>query len=305
MSLTIKSSNIIKFLKKKKLYSDDNTIVKTATLFSSFKNSKKNSVSWCKNDTQELSAFLGSILIVPETFEKTSQTITLIKSKNPRIAFAKLLTHFNKQDNIFKSIHKTATLSKDVILGENTVIGEYSKLTGTITIGNNVTIQNNVSIFGNVTIGNNVEIQSGVVIGNDGFGFYQDPDKENWQAMCHVGGVSIGNNVVIKANTCIDRGVLDDTTIGDGTKIDNLCHIAHNVIIGKNCLIIAGSIICGSTTIGNNTWVAPGSNILNKLKIGENALIGLGSVVTKNVGNNHTVAGNPAKPINSKKGVKH
>jgi UDP-3-O-[3-hydroxymyristoyl] glucosamine N-acyltransferase len=103
--------------------------------------------------------------------------------------------------------------------------------------------------------------------------------------------VHIGNN------TCIDRGSLSDTILYEGVKVDNLVHIAHNVKIGKNSLIIAQSMIAGSVTIGENCWIAPSSCIRNAVKIGNQVTIGLASTVTKNVPDNSTVLGSPALPI--------
>ena len=100
----------------------------------------------------------------------------------------------------------------------------------------------------------------------------------------------------IGANTCIDRGLLTDTVIGNNVKIDNLCHIAHNVTIDDNCLIVAGSIVCGSVHIGRNGYLA--SNIIrNQCTIGEDAFVGLGAVVVKDVAPGRTVIGNPARPF--------
>jgi len=113
----------------------------------------------------------------------------------------------------------------------------------------------------------------------------------------HYGGVVIGQNVEIGANTCIDRGTLDDTIIGNNVKIDNLCHIGHNCIIKDNSSIVALSMLGGSAIIEENSYIAPGVMIKNQLKIGENSLIGIGAVVIKDVEKNKVVAGVPAKVI--------
>jgi UDP-3-O-[3-hydroxymyristoyl] glucosamine N-acyltransferase len=113
------------------------------------------------------------------------------------------------------------------------------------------------------------------------------------------GGVSIGNRVEIGANTCVDRGTLNDTILEDDVKIDNLVHIAHNAIIKKRAYIIAGSIIQGSVTICEDAYIAPGAIIMNQKTVGRNSLIGMGAVVNKDVTENIVVTGYPAKEIST------
>lgn len=128
------------------------------------------------------------------------------------------------------------------------------------------------------------------VIGGHGFGYEKSKDGIPLRIK-HLGNVVIGKNVEIGSNVCIDRGVIDSTIIGDNTKIDNLVHIAHNVKIGKSCLIVAGAVIGGSTTIEDNTFVGINASIKNKLKIGSNVVIGMGSTVLSDVPDNTTVKG--------------
>ena len=111
----------------------------------------------------------------------------------------------------------------------------------------------------------------------------------------------LGNNVDIGANTCIDRGTIEDTIIGDYSKIDNLCHIAHNVVIESNVFVIAQSMIGGSVLLKNDSYVAPGSIIMNQITIGNSSLVGMGAVVTKDVEDEKVVAGIPAKVIRERK----
>ena len=132
------------------------------------------------------------------------------------------------------------------------------------------------------------------VIGGPGFGFVKDNDG-TWLEIPHIGGVVIGENVRIGSNCCIDRGTINDTIIGDGTKIDNLVHIAHNCNIGKNCIICAGTVLCGSVTLEDDVWLAPGTLIREGLTIGKGAKTGLGAVVVKNVPPGALVYGVPAK----------
>ena len=137
-------------------------------------------------------------------------------------------------------------------------------------------------------------VGEGTVIGGSGFGFVKD-DDETWLEIPHIGGIVIGENVRIGSNCCIDRGTVNDTIIGDGTKIDNLVHIAHNCNIGKNCIICAGTVLCGSVTLEDDVWLAPGTLIREGLTIGKGAKTGLGAVVVKNVPPGALVIGVPAK----------
>ncbi|KKN36486.1 hypothetical protein LCGC14_0773090 [marine sediment metagenome] len=145
-----------------------------------------------------------------------------------------------------------------------------------------------------VILGKNVIVHTGTVIGEDGLGFVRD-EKKNWVKFPHFGRVIIGDNVEIGANCVIDRGTLGDTVIGEGTKLENLIHVAHNAKIGKHCAIVAVTYIGGSSQIGDYTWVGPQVCIRDQIKIGKNCLIGMGAVVTKNIPDNWVVMGTPAK----------
>lgn len=147
-----------------------------------------------------------------------------------------------------------------------------------------------------VEIGKNVRIGPNCTIGFEGFGFEGD-DEGIYYRFPHVGKVILGDNVEIGANTCIDRGALEDTIIGEGTKIDNLVHVAHNVKIGKNCMIIALTCLGGGVVIEDGAYVGIGAGIRNQITIGEKAFIGMGAVVVKDVAPGVTVIGNPAKPM--------
>jgi len=147
-----------------------------------------------------------------------------------------------------------------------------------------------------VELGKNVRIGPNCSIGFEGFGFGGDGDGI-YHRFPHIGKVIIGDNVEIGANTCIDRGALGDTIIEEGTKIDNLVHVAHNVRIGKNCIIVALTCLGGSVTIEDGAYVGIGASIRNQITIGEKAFIGMGAVVVKDVAPGVTVIGNPAKPM--------
>ena len=297
MKLKVTFNDLVEFLIREGFYVSDNKVESTADNVCSLNNSKTNGVSWCKSSDYNINDFNGSILIVPSTFEDISPTVSIIKTTNPRIAFASILSQYCNASGYIAGIHESVAIDKNTEIGANCTIGPNSVLKGSISIGDNVCINNNVSILGNVSIGDDVIIKSGAVIGSDGFGYFQKDNDSTWHKMQHIGGVTIHNNVHIGANSCIDRGVLDNTIIGPGTKIDNLCHIAHNVVIGNNCMIIAHSTICGSVILGDNIWVAPHCVIKNNIKIANNVFIGMGSIVTKNVSSNLTIFGVPAKPL--------
>jgi len=157
-------------------------------------------------------------------------------------------------------------------------------------------------IFPGVYIGPNVRISEGCVIGPNtcigqpGFG-YNTLEDGTREYRDHSQGVLLEADVHVGANTCIDQGRHRRTEIGAGTKIDNLVHIAHNVIIGKRCLIIAHTMLGGSVTIGDDAHIAPGSLIRDWRNVGANATSGLGAVVVKDIPTGETHAGNPANNL--------
>jgi UDP-3-O-[3-hydroxymyristoyl] glucosamine N-acyltransferase len=146
------------------------------------------------------------------------------------------------------------------------------------------------SASGAVLMHESVTIGQNCSIGSDGFGYAREEDG-TLVKMPHRGGVVIEENVTIHNNVCIDRGVIGDTVIGAGTKIDNLVHIAHGVKIGKNCLIVAGTVIGGSSEVGDNCFLGINCSIKNKVKIGNNVTVGMGAIVLADVPDNTTVIG--------------
>lgn len=260
---------------------------------------KPNALSFCKYEDAAAAGLVlnsvSSIIICSKklTFEPPIQGKTLICVSKPRLAFSKAANKFFK--NLLTGIHNTTVVSLAKI-AETASIGSHCVISDNVEIGENSVVCDNVSIYGNVKIGKNVVINTGVVIGAEGFGYEPDEDGTLVQ-FPHIGGVIIEDNVEIGANTCIDRGALGDTVIGEGAKIDNLVHVAHNVVIGKNCRIICLVGIGGSVEIGDGSLVGISASIKNQKKIGKNVVIGMGAVVTKDVPDSTTVIGNPAHPI--------
>lgn len=219
-----------------------------------------------------------------------------IAASHSKEVFFSILHHFWGTEKAKGVIGAGTYISPEAVIDPTASIGYNCSIAGKVTIGANTVIENNVSIMSEVVIGNDCLIHSGVVIGADGFGFAFGEDGLPIKVE-HFGGVKIGDRVEIGANTCIDRGTIDNTVIYDDVKIDNLVHIAHNVVLLKGAVVVAGAIICGSAKLGEDSYVAPGGIVKNQLQVGKNALVGLGAVVTKPVEEFSVVAGIPAKEI--------
>ena len=220
----------------------------------------------------------------------------LIFLDNPRYAFVKIMNQiYNKKNTAGVSassvISETANIGSDCYIGDYTVIGDDCIIGDNSMIGSRVSLQNCRS-------GNNSIIQSGVTIGEDGFAFERNADGE-LERFPHIRGVKIGDNVEVGANTNIARGSLSDTIIGNGTKVADMVHIGHNILIGKHCQIAAGTAIGGSTKIGDMCWTGLNST-LRKVHVGNNVIVGCGAVVLHDVPDGDIVAGVPAKSIKDK-----
>lgn len=187
------------------------------------------------------------------------------------------------------SVVETKRIDSTSVIGCNCYIGPD------VIIGRNVVIHNNVVIECPTVIGDFCCIYSGVIIGAEGFGYY---NKNNDKChIPHLMGVVIGHHTEIGANTCIDRGCLVDTRIGNYVKIDNLVHIAHNVIIHDHAMIVAQAMLGGSSEYGERTYVAPGARVFDTVNVGNDVVIGVGAVVKNNVEDGKTVVGIPAREI--------
>ncbi len=185
-------------------------------------------------------------------------------------------------------------IGKNVTIGKNSIIGSNTIIEKNVIIGKNCTIGSNV-IIKNSIIYNSVVIQDGNRIGQKGFGFI--PNRNKNIKIPHIGKVIINDDVEIASNCTIDRGSIDDTIIGKNTYLDNQVHIAHNVKIGDNCMIAGQVGFAGSTIIGNNVSIGGQAGISGHLKIGNNVKIGGGSGVVKDIEDNQVVMGYPAVPL--------
>ena len=235
---------------------------------SAFEDADKQSLTFASDFKflKKLDKSRAGAVIIPEDYEiSDNQKVEpiLLKTNNPKYNFFKILNIFNPEKVFTKSIATNAyigtnvKLGKDisiycnVYIGDNVVLGNGVVLMpnvyigGNVNIGENTIIKPNTTIMENSEIGSSVLIHSGTVIGSDGFGFTQNNLVH--EKIVHAGYVCIGNNVEIGACNTIDRGTFGKTWLKDGVKTDNLVHIAHNVIIDENSLIIAQAGIAGSS----------------------------------------------------------
>jgi UDP-3-O-[3-hydroxymyristoyl] glucosamine N-acyltransferase len=227
----------------------------------------------------------------------------LIFLENPRLVFVQLVNRIMKKKSM-PSISPQAIISNSAKLGIDCTIGDFVKIGDNCTVGDSTVIGDGVKLVQNCLIGNNCIIQPGVIIGADGFAYERHQGGE-LERFPHMRGVKIGNNVEICSNCSIARGSLSDTVIGDGTKLDALVHIAHNVVIGKNCELTAGTIVGGSTRIGDMAWTGLNSTLKDNIRIGNNVIIASGASVIRNVQDGDIVAGVPAKSIKEKVTTDH
>ena len=265
-----------------------------ATKFAKIEHGKPGTLSFFANPKYEEYVYNSeaSILIVDKTFEpKQPVKATMVRVENSYTSIAQLLKYVSdkkKKARRHRSLRARWFLStkfgKQVyvgafsfvghhtVIGDNTSIYEHVYIGDDCKIGKNCIIYPGVRIYPGMVIGDNVIIHSGVVIGADGFGNAPQPDG-SWEKIEHLGNVVIGNNVEIGANTTIDRAQMESTIIGNGVKIDNLCMIAHNVVIGDHTVMAAQCGIAGSTQVGKYCIFAGQVGIAGHLKIADHTTI--------------------------------
>tara|TARA_B110000003_G_scaffold276535_1_gene323669 strand:+ start:4194 stop:5135 length:942 start_codon:yes stop_codon:yes gene_type:complete len=287
MNNNISSSDIIDFLKQKKLYTSDNNIENVVDSISNLYDNTSQSIVFIKKTSYDLNLIKSRVLLVPEDFKECSIDKTIIFSKNPQLAMAHLINIFFSTQNL-NVISEKASIHKSVKLGTNVQVGEYVQIAENCNIGDNTSIHPGCVVNSSTIIGKNVILNSGVKIGQQGFGYIKDLDG-SFINFPHIGKVIISDNVEIGANTCVDGGALSDTIIGRNTKINNLCHIAHNVQIGKSCLIAAKVNISGSTSIDDYVYIGPSASVIDGISIKKNAIIGMGAIVRKDVQEGRTI----------------
>lgn len=263
--------------------------------------------------TKYLKETLASVCFISSDFstEDAPENLVFLLCQDPEISFLKAVKALHPIAELTRSVSKQAAIAENVVLGkdinvgafstieENSVIRDKTEIFASVNIGRNVTIGKhcriypNVVIYDNTQIGDHVIIHSGAIIAADGFG-YKYRNNEHIKVP-HVGNVMIADHVEIGANTCIDRGALGSTTIGAGSKIDNLVQLGHNNQVGKNVIICGQTGISGSCTIGDGAVLAGGTGVADHVNIGHQVVVMARTGVASDIEPCTQVFGSPAK----------
>ncbi len=242
----------------------------------------------------------------------TSARKTVIRVKNPRVAFAKVLALFFPERTMVPGIHPGAVVAASAQIDPTAHIGPHCTIGERVRIGANVVLESgnfvgedsiigadsrlfpNAVLYARTELGQRVRVHAGTVIGSDGYGYVQDQGIH--RKVPQIGQVIIGDDVEIGANVTVDRGALGATRIGRGTKIDNLVQIAHNVVIGEHCLLISQVGIAGSCKLGNYVILAGQAGLAGHLNIGNQVTVGAKAGVMTDIPDGEKWLGAPAQP---------
>jgi UDP-3-O-[3-hydroxymyristoyl] glucosamine N-acyltransferase len=293
---------------------DDNVDI---TDLSGIESARQGDLTFATDEDKLRLAEGSSTTCVLTTKTSRKSTKTLIRVNNPKLAFLIAYNAFHAAASADPFIHPTVAILDSVTLGKNVRIGSHVSIEENVVIGDHTTIESgavikkncklgehcqihpNVVLHENVILKNKVVLHSGVIVGSDGFGYVRDRDKI--YKFPQLGTVVIEDSVEIGANCTIDRGSLGCTMIGEGTKIDNLCHIAHNVKIGKNVIMAAQCGIAGSSVIGDNVTMSGHVAVIDNVTIGQNVNVGGQSAIIGNIEDNASIWGSPARGVRQTK----
>ena len=289
----------------------------TATSFAKIEHGKKGNLCFFANPKYEQYVYSSkaSILLVNKDFQPKEPVVpTLVRVENAYTALADLLKYVSDRKKTIRRhrgrcrIAWSARLGKSVwvgdfvTIGKGCRIGDRTRICDNVTIGAGTTIGKDciiypgVHIFPGMVIGDRVILHAGCIIGDDGFGNAPQPDG-SWEKIEHLGNVVIGDDVEIGSNTTVDRAQMESTIIGNGVRIDNLCQIAHNVVIGDHTVMAAQVGIAGSTTIGKYCIIAGQAGIAGHLKIADHTtLLAQAGVIGNIRKEGQTLLGSPCIP---------
>jgi UDP-3-O-[3-hydroxymyristoyl] glucosamine N-acyltransferase len=260
-------------------------------------------------------ASAGAAFITGENAGLLPESVVALATPDPKLAFIMLAEHMYRDkalarrgisphacihDSVkFKdrsSVHvgEFAVIEEGVEIGEGCYIGAGAKIKAGVSMGKDCIIREN-AVVSHAILGNGVRIGEGTVIGGNGFGWHSGARGHVW--VPQMGRVVLKDNVDVGCNACLDRGAIDDTVIGQGTKIDNLVQIGHNVRIGENCILAGLSGVAGSTIMGDWVLVGAQAGISGHLNIGSGSQIGAGAGVIQDLPPNSGVSGYPALPM--------
>jgi UDP-3-O-[3-hydroxymyristoyl] glucosamine N-acyltransferase len=251
----------------------------------------------------------GAVLMAPgnEAYGRN-----VIELANPYLGFAKLLTLFYTQPHPALGVMAESVIGTNVVLGEGISIYPGVMIGNNVSIGDRVVIHSGAVIYDGVTIGDDCvihanavvrercrlgkrcKLQPGAVIGSDGFGYA--PDGSSYYPIPQIGIVVLEDDVEIGANTTVDRAALEATLIKRGTKLDNLVQVAHNCVLGEDCMIVSLVGIAGSSKIGNHVTLAGQVGVTGHISIGDNVIVAAQSGVTNSLEGNAYYSGSPAMP---------
>ncbi len=259
---------------------------------------------------KQLDQATAGVVLVPRDI--ACATVPVIRVDHPQMAFAKIIAAFHPPSRLSTGIHPRAVIGDDfscgkdlavgagAVIGDRVTVGDRVQIHPNVVIGDQVVMGDDVILHPNVTIlercviGHRVIIQAGTVVGSDGYGYASDAGGHH--KIPQIGIVRIDDDVEIGANNCIDRGALGSTHLRAGVKTDNLVHIAHNVVVGENALLVAQVGIAGSVTIGKNAILAGQAGIAGHLTIGEGVIIGSQAGIGQSVADGEILSGSPGIP---------
>ena len=255
----------------------------------------------------------GACIVHPDFAASAPEKTSVLLSKEPYRSYGLIAAAFYPAPKVEKPVvHPKAIVAESAkigegsridagaVIGENVSLGKNCHVCPNAVIGDNVVMGDDCIVGENASVqytmaGNQVYIYPGARIGQDGFGFFMSPKGHT--KIPQLGRVIIGNDVEIGANTCIDRGALDDTKIGDGTRMDNLIQFGHNVQTGKCCVIVSQVGVAGSTKLGDFVVLAGQAGVAGHLNIGSGAQIAAQSGIIRDVAPMESLMGTPAVPL--------
>ncbi len=251
----------------------------------------------------------GACFVRPEHRELLPAACAALVTRHPQAAWAAAANRLHaarRHEAGAPAIHPEAELEDDVLLSPNVAVGQGARIGRGARIGPGAVIGPGVligrdcvigpnAVIGFALLGDKVSISAGAVLGEAGFGAAVGP--RGMVDLPQLGRVVIQDNVTIGANSCVDRGAFADTIVGENTKIDNLVHVAHNVRVGRNCVLAAYTGISGSTVVGDGVALGGKAGVADHLKIGSGASIGAAASVFKDVPEGETWTGFPARPL--------